>query len=685
MARSSVTNGKAFPMRNLRRISWYVFQRLLICQAVLLATVTVAVAAAPVAGAPPPATAPAGVSEADRQAIAAARKLGALKKDDKTVPYSEKVQQAREVSEGVEAVIAAIEDPDQLMQIAAAIKEYGVDQDVNTLEYLGEDPATQGHLKPLSSAVLKLLGAASKAAEERVDQIANQLNLNVPQNAQAWQAMDDLAHTAAYSRNMAVYSDCIATSAAVCLDPNTKAVLAPEQVRQRKANHEQIITLRKSMADEAIAALKEFDDHDSEVQARIRNMLAKLHMAAGEYKEARKIFRSVYRIPTDVLPRPNAFEQYDARYFSVVAEVLEGDLAKAKKGKRRLDAWQTQTLPGMADVVKLDGTALKACNDGIAMAADMLQWRIAVLEGELAPTAAARNRADADAEAIMIRMHAAYPLQTARIDQQLASRVNIEKIDAAMPSTLLLALVKNGMSETYKTEPEKPDEAIVQKAIQAAYIIVDGKKSDANEVHPFTAQNIAESKLSLAALEESLGHDVQAADHYLDYALDHHALDPTKADDAFQHAGYLVFTKMGKLRDKPQGYQFLYQRFLRAAVNPPFNRANLAYYYAELLLDQKEFRLAVKYYRLAPKENPAYPRIDHKIMLTLEKALDPDNGTVLTGADRKETIAELKTVAERVKKLGKISNGLNERKWGAEAEAILADLAQRERADQEAK
>jgi hypothetical protein len=265
----------------------------------VLATALLAIAiATPLSAdenAAPPA--PNAATDVNQRAVAAARKLIEPARRDKLLSYGEKVRLARELAEGVDAVIAALKDPQQLMQAADVIVHVGVNPDANALEYLGEDPVIQAHLKPMSSAAVKLFGAASKKAGMLLNQIA-QLNLNVPQNGQAWNAMDQLQQTAEYQKNMSVYSDCMATR-----DP----------------------PLRKSMADQAIAALNEFDDKNSGVQPRIRIMLAKLHMMRGDYKRAGEIFRTVYQDKTEVRPLPNVFEQWEARYFAIVAAVQDGE------------------------------------------------------------------------------------------------------------------------------------------------------------------------------------------------------------------------------------------------------------------------------------------------------------------------------------------------------------------------
>ena len=171
----------------------------------------------------------------------------------------------------------------------------------------------------------------------------------VKNNSQAladkFDKLDALANTAQYTRNMSMYFDCIATSPKIFVDSkNPRVALTPAEAAARKKDD--LVTLRKAMADETITALREFDTPDvnvppdpatknpgTNVQAKVRNMIAKLQMAAGDYKEAKASFFFVYSdLAKGAAPTPLATEQYEARYFSVVCDILNGDLAGRSRG-----------------------------------------------------------------------------------------------------------------------------------------------------------------------------------------------------------------------------------------------------------------------------------------------------------------------------------------------------------------
>ncbi len=229
------------------------------------------------------------VPEAQQRSIKTYGAFSELNNANSKIPYSEKARRVREVAEGIDALLPTLKEPAQMMATAATMIDNGVTRNVNNIEYWGEDPVTQAQLKPVTGAVLKLMDAAAAAAQVKADELGKTLKGANDPNAPKWEEMDNLAHTAAYSRNMTVYFDCLATPAK---DPS-----------------------RRKNAVAAITALTDFDTPDSGVQARVRNMIAKLSMTAGDFKTASKTFHSVYDEKNDTKPDPNPFEQYESAIF----------------------------------------------------------------------------------------------------------------------------------------------------------------------------------------------------------------------------------------------------------------------------------------------------------------------------------------------------------------------------------
>src|SRR5436305_14267792 len=76
---------------------------------------------------------------------------------------------------GIEQALPKLNDPVVLMQQAVTLIQSGVEQQVNRLEYWGENPRTQGQLRPVVEAVTKILDKASESAAAEADKLSNQI------------------------------------------------------------------------------------------------------------------------------------------------------------------------------------------------------------------------------------------------------------------------------------------------------------------------------------------------------------------------------------------------------------------------------------------------------------------------------------------------------------------------------
>ena len=386
------------------------------------------------------------VSEADQQSI---KTFGAIRElSNPKVSPGEKMRIVKAVADGIDTVLPSLRDPAAMLNTAAALKESGVDHLVNNIEYWGEDPVTQSQLKPLADAVVKLIDTAATSARAQADELGGKLKGDKGPEAAKYEQMDAIANTAAYTKAMSVYAACLALPAK---DP-----------------------ARKSMADADITTLADYDTEDSMVQPRVRNMIAKLYMSAGEFNEAKKAFLSVGGDKPTVKPDPNPLEQYDARYFTVVTDIISGDMASARADKASLDAWQTTKMPALLKGIKGFSEADIAATAGsVAAAGDMLEWRLHVLEGDTAKTPADKQKAEKAAEDVLLKLRQAHPELATMIDEQLVKRMPANKpIDDKTAVSLLLALVKKGKVESYKADAEKPDQVIMNKGIEAAGVLL---------------------------------------------------------------------------------------------------------------------------------------------------------------------------------------------------------------------
>src|SRR4029077_19286959 len=104
----------------------------------------------------------------------------------------------------------------------------------------------------------------------------------------------------------------------------------------------------------------QYDVAENPDRGLVRNRMAKLSMTAGDFAEARTLFSSVINDAGN--PKPPVAQQYEARYFTAVADLLDKKPQAAENGLNELLTWQEANLPR-------DKTA----RDGAAAAAAMLR------------------------------------------------------------------------------------------------------------------------------------------------------------------------------------------------------------------------------------------------------------------------------------------------------------------------
>jgi len=140
------------------------------------------------------------------------------------------------------------------------------------------------------------------------------------------------------------------------------------------------MTERAKICDKAIAFLQDpFDQPGADggnVQPLVHNRIGKLAMAKGDYTIAKTYFNAIIVGKTPdrekpIDPAPSPFQVYEARYFSVVCDVLNKKPDAAEKGLGELVAWQKKSLPANAQ-------------GGVEAAADMLRYRMLSSKADVA-------------------------------------------------------------------------------------------------------------------------------------------------------------------------------------------------------------------------------------------------------------------------------------------------------------
>ena len=509
------------------------------------------------------------------------------------------------VSKGITAALPAMSDPKLLMEQATTLMKVGVDPDVNALEYFGHNNETAARLLPTVTAVRAILSRAADAAGQSADKLANQMtDPNDTAMANRWQAMTNLQASAAFTDNMEAYDLCLAMPAG---DP----------------------AIAKA-ADAAIDYLKQFDNKDSDVMAAVRNRTAKLQMVKGDFAAAAKGFGDVATNPDNVIqPAPNPSQQYEARYFTAVADIGAKKLDEADKAMNALDSWQKANLT-------------PAEQKGASAAYTMLQYRLLSAKADAATEETEKKKDDTDAMSMLIGLVKDRPDLRGVIFDQLTARMPANPDVAQLDPLLLLALQQKGEQEFLKPEGQSLDTKVMDQAIAAAREIV--KRQGQPGVDAGVA---AQSARVLPYLLQREGKNAEAAAAFLDFA-EKFKTDAAAGSDALDHATALI----GELRrsdPQDQDTRALYDRFLPIAIAPPYDRKQFAFEYGLLLEREQHYADAVTYLsQVSPSDPRALSARFYTLFALKQRLTDPADE--MSADQRKALATQIQPLADDVNK-----------------------------------
>jgi predicted negative regulator of RcsB-dependent stress response len=298
-----------------------------------------------------------------------------------------------------------------------------------------------------------------------------------------------------------------------------------------------------------------------------------------------------------------------------------------------------------------------------------------LLEGELAKTQEEKQKADKAAEAVLLDLRKSRPELAPIIDDQLAALVPEDRPISQLNTLMLQGVMGRGTAEYKKTDEEKPNLRVMQRAIDAAREILarQGKDKDV------TPQAAADASILIPTLLDRTGHPIEAVNGYLDYAEHFQKLNSKVAGEALDRAGYLVF-EMKKRDPAPAGFTDAYGRFLRIAIAAPFNHKELAYLMGEHLQAQGKEAEALTFYQQVPKESGSYLNAQYKSMLCLRDLLEENNSP----QQHKRYVDELLKAANTVKELGMASKEQVDRAKAVQSTLVYAQLARTEQKDPKA-
>jgi hypothetical protein len=535
---------------------------------------------------------------------------------------------ALSAANGLVALMPKTDDPEKLLEYANSLVKFGIDPTVDDLDYFGDNPQARAELKPVAETAKSLYDKASKQIDAKVQAAYNRLGNN-PAPALVAQVQAEVAKIggeqtiADFSNNMTSYALCIS------YPPG-----APE---------------RKKVADEAIGYLKDYDTPTSQVQPRVKNMIGKLDLATGDLAGAKAMFDPVIAgADGPVKPVPTPIFQNTARFFSIVAELDGKDFSAAAANEAALEAWQKTAL------AQVDAGTLNA----IAAAMGMLKFHILTAQADAAgPGTPAAKKFNDDAITALVALLQSQPNNPILRDQifdQIRGRIGPNPDFARLDPLALLAIKSEGMDNYIAvTVDKKPADApVIEKAIAAS------KELASRMGQPGVNQEVAEDAARFVpyAYQFVLHKDADAAAGYIDFATKFKS-DQAKSDIALDNCYQILHGLEAKQNAKQTGeaedeqIRALWTRYLPLAIGAPYNRTNLAYRYAMLLIAQEKWADATPFLSMVPKTDPRFPDAQFYKMIALNQSLDDSKSAKkLTGDQRRALAKQTIDLADTVQK-----------------------------------
>jgi hypothetical protein len=491
----------------------------------------------------------------------------------------ERKKEIQEVVEGINQILPTIKDPQRLMRYASGLILNGTSRLITLLELWGENPRTQAALNPIAETVDKILAQAVNEADTKANTLLALIKTaNDPRQPQ-WEEASNFANLAKWTRANAAYGLALSYDRA-----------SPQRVKVCKDN---------------IEVLKQFNDEGSTVRVAAELMIAKLSMAMGGdegFKQAKEYFDKVIKAQSDDEKNPKQYvlEQYQARYFTLVSDVLAKKPEEAQKGLADLKAWQDTNMPTDPQTRLSMGSAQT-----------MLEYRIDAALAEQAKDPAQKEKLSAEAVAVLMDLLAKRPELRGIVFEQVIARLPDKPDLSKLDPLLLEAIVARGINITQRTgAAEKDDSRNIQLAADAAREIVK-RKGQAG----ISVSQVDNAAFSIGVFEERIGsagstdltpaqRDVNkqdAAEAYLNY-IQNFGGNANWAESALDHALRLV-AELHKANANDDRNNALYDKALDLGYHKA-GRKDLAYAFASRKKDVKDFPAAAKAYAAVQSDQP---------------------------------------------------------------------------------
>ena len=479
---------------------------------------------------------------------------------------------------GINNLLPTITDPSRLLRYASALITNGTLRLVNILDYWGDNPKTQAALNPIAETVDKILERAVTESKAKSEALLGTITAANDPRIKLWEEADQIYKLAEYNRARSSYG--------LAMSYDKAAVAKREAVCAR-----------------AIAKLTEFDEEGSNVRVPVELEIAKLNMARGGegYAKAREYFKKVIDAkPDDAAKNPRQYvgEQYQARYFTLVADVLNHKAGAAAGALPALKSWQLANLPSD-----------KATQQGLEAAMSMLEYRITSGMADAKTDPKERDKLNNEAVSILMDLVNKRPDLRSIIFEQVMSKLPENEDLTTVNSLLLEAMVTRGIEAIQRKTPEKDDAKNIQIAADAARQILVKKKTDSS----ITSEQADSSAFRIGVFEEHIGSTPQlkpaeqfqnkldAANAYVTY-VEEYGANKEWSNDAMDNALSLLVNLRRSDANNAE-INKLYDRALDIAL---FKKGltQVALAYAQRQREKEDFAAAKRGYSLVKSDVP---------------------------------------------------------------------------------
>jgi hypothetical protein len=560
----------------------------------------------------------------ERDAIESLKALRLLNDPKYTPSGTERLKLARQAAQGLQDAKASLpKDSARLERYAQTLYGAAVTYYESTLEYWGENAATQEQFKPIADTIADLYQMASDAAAAQCTTAATANNLALAQS------LDEESRNDTYISYLCQYDRALAVDAST---PQGKDE-------------------RKKIVDDAVGNLEQYDDPANSVQPIVELNMGKLRMLEGDTTRANKWFDSI--INKQLVPPATPYQINDAYYFKANTCVLAKDSAGAAKAMAAFKEYQ-KGLPAILAKANVAQANIDQTMKETDTVNSLLQYRIDLLDNKLA-----------DAQTVLTDLKKSRPDLAKLIDEQLINCLPPDQPVAGMAPFLLNAVMNKAATEQHKPSKDQ-DKKVLQRGLDASKEVLT-RKGDKEITPDFV---LFAAKLE-PALQEALGEDVDAINGYLDFVDKYKTTYKDDANGMLQGA-YAIVAALQKTNPEAAGLAPAYERFLKAAVSPPFNYTAFCYGYGLMLQGRGDLADAGDLYKRVPTSDPHYDSARYQLMLA-------DYGLVNTPnrdqAAHTALVNELATVSQEISSHYANATSKEDRLKGAYATMIAFQLA----------